>query len=105
MFTVKHIKPNGDELMVECDRFVRERRYDGFYQYTAHHKPPCDNYDYIASWCGDEDRERCLGLDRHTIYVMNRFGSTVATHHFVGPDFSTAAQADPEFVEAARQVA
>lgn len=94
MFTVKHIQPNGDEIMVECDRFVRERRYDGFYQYTAHHKPPCDNCDYVASWCGDENRDRLRGvIDRHALYVMNRFGSTVATHTFIDPDFSLTAQA------------
>jgi hypothetical protein len=94
MFTIKHVNLAGDEFLVEAKQFLRERRSDGFIQYLAFDD---NRHDYIASWCGDEHHERLRGtLDRHVLYVMNRFGSTVATHSFVNPDFSLACQADPE---------
>lgn len=101
MFTIKHINSEGTEVLVECGRFVRERRSDGFIQYTARHQEPSDFADYVASWCGDEGG---TGIKSDRLYVMNRFGSTVAVHCFNKPDFSEAplAQADPELVAAAR---
>lgn len=96
MFTIKHIAADGNETMFECHQFVRERRSDGFTQFLAYDKNPLP-CDYIATWCGDESRSLAGLLEnRQTIYVMNRFGATVATYHFAQPDFGgPAAQADP----------
>lgn len=89
MFTVKHIGPQGDENLVQCHQFVRERRSDGFTQFMAYGENPLPS-DYIATWCGDEE-QRTSSLDnRQTIYVMNRFGATVATYHFKQPEFNVA---------------
>lgn len=115
MLTIKHIGPDGTEIIVECDRFVRERRDDGNTQFTARldGPPPPEGcvQPYSASWCG----RQLLGgiaLDMHTIYVMNRYGKTVETYRFSEPDFSLTqqrggvieasamAQADPAFLNA-----
>lgn len=100
MFTVKHIGPDGNESMVECHRFVRERRSDGFTQFLAYPEKPLPG-EYIATWCGDESVRYGPELPGtyQQIYVMNRFGSTVASYSFGQPDFSRTAgaeQADPE---------
>lgn len=102
MFTVKHINSDGNENMVECHQFVRERRSDGFTQFLAYGENPLP-CEYIATWCGDEDARGGLLENQQTIYVMNRFGATVATYRFKQPDFSAPlmAQSDPELAEAA----
>lgn len=92
MFTVKHINIDGNENMVECHQFVRERRNDGFTQFLAYPENPMPN-EYVATWCGDEDRHTSTLENRQTIYVMNRFGATVATYNFRQPDFSRCAGA------------
>lgn len=94
MFTIKHIDKCGDERMVECHRFTKERRSDGFAQFMALDLFPNPG-EYIETWCGDDGPSNDLSC--HTIYVMNRFGATVATHRFGDPDFSRdprCAQAD-----------
>lgn len=86
MFTIKHIDTRGNEAVIECERFSTERRTDGFMQYLALgavNEPPDS---YIATWCGDDNRD-CCDPSWHTLYVMNRFGSTVATHTFRKPNF------------------
>lgn len=96
MFTVKHINIDGNENMVECHQFVRERRSDGFTQFLAYGENPMPN-DYIATWCGDEEQRTSSLENRQTIYVMNRYGATVATYHFRQPDFcTTAGPTEPE---------
>lgn len=98
MFTVKHIGPQGDENMIECHQFVRERRNDGFTQFLAYGERPMPG-EYIATWCGDEERHTSSLENRQTIYVMNRFGATVATYNFGQPDFNVASGsvgAEPE---------
>lgn len=101
MFTIKHIDKRGNEHLVQCHSFRTERRDDGFMQYLAYGENPTPgDDDYIATWCGDDNRDRS-DLSWHTLYVMNRFGATVATHSFRDPDFGTgAAHADPELLAA-----
>lgn len=102
MFTIKHIDINGNEGIVECESFVRERRDDGFIQYLAYGANPLPG-EYRASWCGDEEQRTSALTNRQTLYVMNRFGATVATYRFTCPDFShcgEAKQAVPAFVTA-----
>lgn len=85
MFTIKHIMPNGDERIVECDSLVAKRRDDGFMQYTAFPANTGPDTAYTDTWCGnDRHPDKHFG---HALYVMNRFGATVATHRFVEPDF------------------
>src|SRR5688572_4180843 len=81
MFTIKHVDLDGSEFLVECERFVTERRSDGFLQYLAYGPVGTPPEAYIASWCGDDNVPRDR-LGWHTLYVMNRFGATVATHRF-----------------------
>lgn len=96
MLTVKHINTDGNEYLVECHRFVRERRNDGFTQFLAYGEKPMPG-DYIATWCGDEEQRTSTAPNRQGLYVMNQHGSTVASYHFSQPDFSCGAeQADPE---------
>jgi hypothetical protein len=103
MLTIKHIDADGNEGLVECHSFKRERRYDGFIQYMAFGELPLPN-DYIATWCGDEEQRVKPDLNRQTLYVMNRHGATVATYYFRQPDFSQVCgdtcQADPESLAA-----
>lgn len=106
MLTIKHIDQHGGETLIQCHRFNRERRSDGFTQYMAFAENPLPN-DYIATWCGDEEQRTSSLVNRQTIYVMNQHGTTVATYHFQQPDFGrnsgcTSAQADPDLVAAAR---
>lgn len=90
MFTIKHVSDEGRETMIECHGFVRERLPDGFYQYTAHHEGSPEKFDHVASWCGDEGGE---SLRTEAIYVMNRYGATVATHRFNRPNYSVQERA------------
>jgi len=92
MFTIKHIAADGNEHMVECHRFARERRSEGFTQFMAYPENPVP-MEYIASWCGDERVADRLECDQ-TIYVMNRFGATVATYRFKQPDLSVGQPTD-----------
>lgn len=92
MFTIKHIAADGTEGLVQCNTFARERRDDGFTQFMAYGENPMPG-EYIASWCGDEEQRTSDLLNRQTIYVMNRFGATVATYRFNQPDFGACGNA------------
>lgn len=87
MFTVKHIDRNGGEYLVQCHSVVRERRSDGLTQIIAYAENALPG-DYITSWCGDEEQRTSSLENRQTIYVMNKYGATVATYHFRQPEFN-----------------
>jgi len=95
MFTVKHVKPNGDEFLMECVSFCAER-IDGTmdWRFMTFDKEYRESGAQTGLWVGSA---RGNGISHDTIYVMNRFGATVATHYFEPRD--GAVQADPNYVE------
>lgn len=83
MFTIKHVDPQGNEFAIEAESYevhwdnqadlVRVMTYD-----TKHR-----DGDYTGLWVGIPARG--AGPDKHTVYVMNRYGSTVTAVHFIEP--------------------
>ena len=79
MFTIKHVTHEGRERIIEADEFRVEPMGVGHTQFSAWSLG--DGPDDMSFWHGDPTIHG--GPDSETIYVMNRFGSTVATHRFV----------------------
>lgn len=85
MLTILHVGENGEEMLVECDTFRKERRGDGFFQFLAF-RAGCEPGDYLATWCCDLTPGRDLNGVENCLYVMNSKGSTVARYSYRQPD-------------------
>lgn len=105
MFTIKHIDGTGGEFAIEAESYSIEfERNEGksdlirFLAYDA----PYREQNYKAFWVGvRETGGNPRSLDSQSIYVMNRYGATVASVHFEGVPSDywgavTDCQADPE---------
>ena len=119
MFTIKHIDPNGNEFAIEAESYEVQWDRDcdlvRVMTYDAKHR----DGNYTGLWAGVPARSsNCAGIDdKHTVYVMNRYGSTISTVHFVdtppdhygiqqSDDLTMAqCQANPDLVAASRQAA
>jgi hypothetical protein len=75
MFTVKHISPSGGETIIEANGDVMFHPYDG-----ANSVPPSEAHVYVPTADGE-----IQPLYEGTIYVMNRFGTTVAKYDLSPP--------------------
>jgi hypothetical protein len=77
MFTIKHIDENGNEFAIEATSYAitRERRANApdFIRILTYDTPHQSN-DYTGLWAGIPPQG---GLASQTIFVMNRYGSTV----------------------------
>ncbi len=86
MFTVKHVNyDDHTEQLAAGEYFLRERRKDGFTQFTIGKSRD----DYSMTWCGDE--RNCEYAVTNILYVMNEQGSTVARYNFHTPTFDKVA--------------
>lgn len=79
MFTVKHIKQDGTEFITECASFYVERAPDSMEKRFFTYDTPYRTGNWSGLWVGGPEKD---DLSNETIYVMNRFGATVATHRF-----------------------
>lgn len=79
MFTVKHVKANGEEFIVECASFFADRVEGSMTHRFRTFDTPYVSMDYTGLWLGEPMTD---SIDCETIYVMNRYGATVATHKF-----------------------
>lgn len=86
MFTVKHIDADGNEFALECRCYDVTRGAQGETRIMTYDTAYRDPNEYTGLWCGKRvDFAPIGGL--WTIYVMNRFGSTIATYHMVDFDW------------------
>jgi hypothetical protein len=79
MFTVKYVKPDGSEFISECASFYIERVKGAMERRFFTYDTPYRTGDWSGLWVGSPEKG---DLSDETIYVMNRFGATVATHRF-----------------------
>ena len=91
MLTIKHIDQEDREFILECTSFCAERIEGTLaWRYMAFDKDYMVPGNQIGLWAGG-----CrTGLDYDTLYVMNRFGATVATYHFQPQDLGECFQAE-----------
>lgn len=94
MFTVKHVKPDGSEFISECASFYIERVPQTMDKRFLTYDTTYRTGDWSGLWVGSPEQG---DLSDETIYVMNRFGATIATHRFQ----PALAGAHSEFYEAA----
>lgn len=89
MFTVKHIDADGNEFAIECRSYEVTKGKDGCTRIMTYDTPYRTPNEYTGLWAGKPvDFAPIGGL--WSIYIMNRFGSTVSTHHMI--DFDWEAQ-------------
>lgn len=86
MFTIKHIASNGDEYGLEAHSYQIKRDADGVSRLLTYDKITSPDDAHTSVFTGD--RQHGAGPDTHSAYVMNRFGSTVATFHYTEHDWS-----------------
>ena len=97
MFTIKHVDSRFNEFAIEAESYSvelgsgdpRGPGYQPFRLMTYDNKYRDNNY--TGLWVGDHCDYRAPETD--TIYVMNRYGSTIATYHFCAPSLGQC-QAD-----------
>ena len=78
MFTVKHVDSKGNEFAIEAKSF--EVTTDGGLFRLMTYDEPYRGGSYKGLWVGKGHE---IGLpETDAIYVMNRFGSTIAKYHF-----------------------
>lgn len=81
MFTIKHVDLDGNEFAIEAESYeiqwdhqaemVRLMSYDQKYR----------DANYTGLWAGRPARGNELSHD--TVFVMNRYGSTITSLHFI----------------------
>lgn len=79
MFTIKYIDENGNENLSEHSHVVADRCDDGTQRIIVFDEIPtlaCDNHSGIFV----ERRESNAGDMTPRLFVMNRFGATVASY-------------------------
>lgn len=97
MFTIKFVEP-GREFSVECESYVFRQEESGFGSLFGY-DTPYETDDWKACFSGRAASSG--GPDSRSAYVMNRYGSTVATFHWQAENPHPAQmQADPNFVAA-----
>lgn len=81
MFTVKYVSPQGEENLSECHSVILDRtEHDGSKRVLVFNEIPTlakDNNSgvFCSSNCDSTD-----DIHGGIVYVMNRFGATVATY-------------------------
>lgn len=81
MFTIKYVSPQGEENITECHSVILDRtEHDGSKRVLVFDEQPTlakDNNSgvYCSPNCGSTS-----DLHSGIVYVMNRFGATVATY-------------------------
>ena len=85
MFTIKHVDPQGNEFAIEAESYsVQWDREADLVRVMSYNDKVRDAHNYADLWVGVPARpSNCNGLEKHTVYVMNRYGSTVSTTHYV----------------------
>ena len=81
MFTVKHVKANGEEFIIECASFFADRVEGSMTHRFRTFDTPHVTFDHTGLWIGESLNSNIV--ETETIYVMNRYGATVATHRFL----------------------
>lgn len=81
MLTVKYVDGDGIEWLSECAYVVADRTIDGAPRVLVFDEMP-DAFRANSSGVYCDDQRASAGGPLHgpTVYVMNRFGATVATY-------------------------
>jgi hypothetical protein len=83
MFTVKYVAPSGDEVIGEYEAVMSDRtEHDGRPRVLVFNDTPTSAKDnnvgvYVASDPAENEPPR---MHSGVVYVMNRYGATVATY-------------------------
>lgn len=78
MFTLKHVSPMGNEMLIETDQV----------SYTPHAEPPAPEPGYGLSagnlWFKSRISDELVPIPTGSVYVMNEKGSTIAKYDLGG---------------------
>jgi hypothetical protein len=82
MFTLKYVAPNGEENIRECHAVIADRTESGGHPRVLvfDEIPVLDKSNNSGVYCHPGESSNDLPGIHPTVYVMNRFGSTVATY-------------------------
>ena len=81
MFTIKYVGPDGSESITECAHVRQDRTSDGKIRVLVFDVHPSESGDNNSGvYCESECVSNACPPGAPVLYVMNRFGSTVATY-------------------------
>jgi hypothetical protein len=96
MFTIKHVDSRFNEFAIEAQSYSHTVGH-GQAVFSAYAGPHRDG-ECLGIWTGEPYDYKTPDSD--AIYVMNRYGATVATYHFYAP-CAGASLIDPASLQAA----